>query len=83
MKLQIGIILTALAVAHALPISEAEIRKKSSDGLRLIDLAADAEPVWMTEDEKLELIRNDVGFVSVSFVYAYILAESRVSSSLT
>ena len=45
-------------------ITEAELAENAAQGLRLIDLEAGVDPVWMTEDEKLELIRADKNFVS-------------------
>ena len=54
----------AAAVTCQALITEDEIAEKSAQGLRLIDYEEGAEPVWMTEDQKLELIRADKNFVS-------------------
>lgn len=63
-------ILAAIAlIAHAVPISHNEIVDKSAQGLRLLSLAEGAEPVWKTEDEKLELMRARIKFFDVTEVY--------------
>ena len=54
----------AAAVTCKALITEAELAEKAAQGLRLIDFEEGVEPVWMTEDEKLELIRADKNFVS-------------------
>jgi len=57
-----GIVLTSLSIVRAgsTPI---EVRENSAKGLRLLGLAKGAEPVWKTENEKLELLRSHVHFV--------------------
>ncbi|KAG5637291.1 hypothetical protein H0H81_005086 [Sphagnurus paluster] len=66
-----NLVLAAVAlVAHAVPIiSPDEIAVKSGEGLRLLSLAEDVEPVWKTEDEKLELMRAGIKFFDVTEVY--------------
>ncbi len=56
-------LLASLLVAHAVPIAHDEIVSKTADGLHLLSLAEDEDPVWKTEDEKLELLRQGVQFV--------------------
>ncbi|EEB91933.1 hypothetical protein MPER_09634, partial [Moniliophthora perniciosa FA553] len=46
-----------------------EIEANVAQGLRLLTLADDADPVWKTEEEKLELKRQDVPFFDVTEVY--------------
>jgi leucyl aminopeptidase len=58
----LGLALAALSVQAA--ISEAELKENSAKGLRLISLEDGVDPVWKTEDEKLELMRAFVNFVS-------------------
>lgn len=58
-----GLVVLALALVRAAPIEPTELHSKAAQGLRLLDLAEDAEPVWKTEDEKLELMRAGVHFV--------------------
>jgi bacterial leucyl aminopeptidase len=48
----------------AAPFTHVEIESKASQGLRLLRLSEDSEPVWKTEDEKLELLRVKTKFVS-------------------
>lgn len=59
---------TAFLTAAA-PVSSSEIQEKSAQGLRLLSLAEDADPVWKTEDEKLDLQRQDVHFFDVTETY--------------
>jgi len=54
---------TLVAVASAAPLSTTEIETKAAQGLRLLALSDTEEPVWKTEDEKLELMRQFVKFV--------------------
>lgn len=49
--------------ASAAVIPAAELRTKAAKGLRLISLEEGAEPVWKTEAQVLDLIKDDVGFV--------------------
>jgi leucyl aminopeptidase len=64
------LLLSALLLSiHAAPVTHDEIVSKSSNGLRLLSLAEDAEPIWKTEDEKLELMRAGVHFFDVTDVY--------------
>ena len=56
-------------LSAAAPISSSEIEEKSAQGLRLLSLSEDAEPVWKTEDEKLELKKQDVHFFDVTETY--------------
>lgn len=53
--------LTALSVRAA--ISETELRENTAKGLRLLSLEDGADPVWKTEDEKLEIMRAHKNFV--------------------
>ena len=58
-------VFVAAAVACRAAISPSEIAEKSAKGLMLIDLNEGVDPAWMTEEQKLKLIRADIGFVSV------------------
>ena len=49
--------------ASAAVIPASELRSKAASGSRLISLEEGAEPVWKTESEVLDLIKEDVGFV--------------------
>ncbi|KAG5647471.1 hypothetical protein DXG03_009402 [Asterophora parasitica] len=72
MRLTLSLVLAALSlVAHAVPIiTPSEIALKSSRGLRLLSLADGVEPVWKTEDEKLQLMRAGINFFDATEVYA-------------
>lgn len=59
-------VFAALALVRAAPLSHSEIEAKASAGLRLLSLKEGAEPVWKTEDEKLDLLRARVQFVIFS-----------------
>ncbi|TFK39865.1 aminopeptidase [Crucibulum laeve] len=69
LQLLVNLAFTALVFVHAAPISHAEIKTKSAQGLRLLSLGEDVEPVWKTEDEKLDLMRSGVKFFDVTEVY--------------
>lgn len=56
--------LLALAAGIQAVITEAEIAEKSAQGLSLLQLGDGAEPIWVTETQKLSLIAADVRFVS-------------------
>ncbi|KAF5332142.1 hypothetical protein D9611_008157 [Ephemerocybe angulata] len=70
----------AVAVTCRATISETELATKAAQGLRLIDYDVVAEPIWMTEDEKLELIRANKNFFDVTDTYEP--AESVVALKL-
>ncbi|KAI0643932.1 Zn-dependent exopeptidase [Trametes meyenii] len=59
----------AFGAVCAAPITPAELVDKAAKGYRLLSLAEGAEPVWKTEEEKLELLRADVHFFDVTEVY--------------
>ncbi|KAF8662808.1 hypothetical protein AX16_001090 [Volvariella volvacea WC 439] len=62
-------VLGAVALANAAPPTEAEFKEGVAKGLRLLSLGPNEDPVWKTEEEKLEIIRSDVGFFDVTDVY--------------
>ncbi|KAJ8462383.1 hypothetical protein ONZ45_g17956 [Pleurotus djamor] len=64
-----GFVLLALTLVRAAPIETSEIHAKAAQGLVLLELAEGAEPVWKTEDEKLELMRAGVQFFDVTETY--------------
>lgn len=51
----------------SIPISE--VQEKASQGLRLLQLGDDLEPVWKTEEEKFDLLEQNVGFFDVTETY--------------
>lgn len=67
MRLQFAVfaaLLVALALVHSAPtITPDEIAAKSSQGYRLLSIVDGEDPVWKTEDEKLQLMREEVQFV--------------------
>jgi leucyl aminopeptidase len=63
MKLSLAFILAAIAAAVAIPITKDEIATQAAQGLRLLRLSEDAAPIWVTEAEMFQLIRDGVGFV--------------------
>ena len=60
---------TLVAVAYAAPLSTSEIETKAGQGLRLLSLSETEDPVWKTEDEKLELMRQFVKFVRATRIH--------------
>lgn len=64
------LVVLALGVSIlAAPLTSSEIQEKSDAGLRLLSLDENAAPVWKSEDEKLELMRQGVHFFDVTEVY--------------
>lgn len=66
MRLQFAVfaaLLVALALVRSAPITPDEIAAKSSQGYRLLSIVDGEDPVWKTEDEKLQLMREEVQFV--------------------
>ncbi|KAG6826400.1 hypothetical protein H0H92_015965 [Tricholoma furcatifolium] len=63
-------IFVALTIAsvHAI-ITQSEIAENSAKGLRLISLGYDADPVWKTKEERLDLKRANVAFQDVTETY--------------
>jgi leucyl aminopeptidase len=53
----------------SVPIAISEVQEKSAQGLRLLQLGEDLEPVWKTEDEKLELMKQRVNFFDITETY--------------
>ncbi|TFL04353.1 aminopeptidase [Pterulicium gracile] len=67
MKLTIGFVLAAfLAFTQAIPVSKSEIQEKAVQGLRLLQFEEHLDPVWKTEDERLDYIRKNVNFFDVT-----------------
>lgn len=53
------------SAACAAPVTTQELAVMAAKGYRLLDLEEGAAPVWKTEEEKLELLRANVHFVSI------------------
>ncbi|KAL5640535.1 hypothetical protein ACGC1H_007696 [Rhizoctonia solani] len=64
--LALGSLLSSLGVL-AVPI--AEFDAKVAAGFRLIQTSDDKAPFWATEDEKLELLRKDIGYFDLTETY--------------
>ncbi|KAF9269163.1 Zn-dependent exopeptidase [Marasmius fiardii PR-910] len=70
MKLQIFLALAiTLRFANCAPISHEEVVANVANELRLLSLEDGADPVWKTEDEKLELMRAGKQFFDVTDTY--------------
>ena len=80
MKLSISTLVIATCLLSATArITLQEIHEKSAKGLHLIDLSEDAEPVWKTDEQVLELISKNVGFVrSFRFLLILLLVNVRL-----
>ncbi|KAF8074637.1 Zn-dependent exopeptidase [Lyophyllum atratum] len=61
------LLLASSASCAAIPL--AELRSASTDGLRLLSLKDGAEPVWRTENDRLDLLRSGIQFFDVTDVY--------------
>ncbi|KAK0501397.1 aminopeptidase [Armillaria luteobubalina] len=72
MRLQVVVfaaLLASLALVQSAPITSDEIETKSAQGYRLLSIVDGEYPVWKTEDEKLQLMREEVQFFDVTDVY--------------
>ena len=58
-------ITAALGVVRAAPVASKEVADMAAKGYRLLSLAEGTEPVWKTEEEKLELLRSKTHFVGL------------------
>ena len=59
-------LLVAFSLVRAAPISSQEIERKSAEGLSLLRLGADTDPVWKTQEEKWGLKKAGVNFMDVT-----------------
>ncbi|THU95528.1 Zn-dependent exopeptidase [Dendrothele bispora CBS 962.96] len=70
MKLiSVGLLLFVALFAHSAPIAHDEIVSKTAEGFRLLRLEDGAEPEWVTEDQKLELMKTGKHFFDVTEVW--------------
>lgn len=60
------IFLAASSLVGAVPINSQEIERKSAEGLFLLRLGLDVDPVWKTEEEKWELKKAGIDFMDVT-----------------
>lgn len=65
----LSLVAALLPAALGAPISHDELVTNSAQGLRLLQLGETVDPVWKTEDEKLELLRSGSQFMDVTEVY--------------
>ena len=61
-----AVLLATSSLVGAVPISSQEIENKSAEGLSLLRLGPDVDPVWKTEEEKWELKKAGVNFMDVT-----------------
>ena len=59
-------LLAASSLVGAVPIGAQEIKRQSAEGLSLLRLGPDVDPVWKTEEEKWELKKAGIGFMDVT-----------------
>ncbi|KAG6856932.1 hypothetical protein H0H87_012185 [Tephrocybe sp. NHM501043] len=70
MKLLYSLLCAAIVVASVqAKVTHEDLAKNKEKGLRLLHLENGADPIWKTEDEKLELKRKDVNFMDVTEVW--------------
>ncbi|KAJ6592192.1 hypothetical protein DFH09DRAFT_1415128 [Mycena vulgaris] len=67
----LGVACAAFVAVNAVAIAHEEIVAKAAQGLRLLSLEEGADPVWKTEEEKLELMRADISFFDVTDTWEY------------
>ena len=65
-----AVLLATSSLVGAVPIGSQEIDDKSAQGLSLLRLGPDVDPVWKTEDEKWELKKSGVNFMDVTRTWA-------------
>ncbi|KAL0577911.1 hypothetical protein V5O48_004076 [Marasmius crinis-equi] len=85
MRLQafLALLAVVLPLVGSAPISHEEIEANVAQDLRLLSLEDGADPVWKTEDEKLELMRAGKKFFDVTETYELeenLAAESKLGS---
>ncbi|KAF4584830.1 hypothetical protein EYR40_001645 [Pleurotus pulmonarius] len=69
LRLAVLLALSFIGIQATSPIPSSEITAKAAQGLRLIELGEDLEPVWKTEDEKNNLILSRTRFFDVTDTY--------------
>ncbi|KAK7448888.1 hypothetical protein VKT23_013620 [Stygiomarasmius scandens] len=67
--ISVGLLFLVALFVHAAPITHDEITSKTAEGFRLLRLEDGAEPEWVTEDQKLELMRAGKKFFDVTEVW--------------
>lgn len=60
------VLLVASTLAGAIPTSPQEIEKEPTEGLSLLLLGPDVDPVWKTEEEKWALKKAGIDFMDVT-----------------
>ncbi|KAL4257405.1 Peptide hydrolase [Pleurotus pulmonarius] len=65
LRLAVLLALSFIGIQATSAIPSSEITSKSAQGLRLIQLGEDLEPVWKTDDEKENLIRSRTRFFDI------------------
>ncbi|KAJ3523143.1 hypothetical protein NMY22_g11579 [Coprinellus aureogranulatus] len=64
------LLLVTVLSTNALPlIPSSEIATKSAQGLRLLSLSESGSPVWKTENEVLDLVKQGKNFFDVTDTY--------------
>ncbi|KIY71861.1 Zn-dependent exopeptidase [Cylindrobasidium torrendii FP15055 ss-10] len=61
--------LAAATLVTAATLSSEEIAQKADQGLALLRFAENVDPVWHTEDERLDFLRNGTRFMDVTFTW--------------
>ncbi|KAF4572379.1 hypothetical protein EYR36_006873 [Pleurotus pulmonarius] len=69
LRLAVLLALSFIGIQATSPIPSSEITVKAAQGLRLIELGEDLQPVWKTEDEKNNLILSRTRFFDVTDTY--------------
>ena len=65
-----AVLLAASSLVGAVPVDPQEVEKLSAEGLFLLRLGPDVDPVWKTEEEKWELKKAGVNFMDVTETWA-------------
>lgn len=62
----VPVLLVVSSLVGAIPIGPQEIEREAAEGLSLLRLGADADPVWKTEEEKWALKEAGTNFMDVT-----------------
>ncbi|KAG6864152.1 hypothetical protein C0991_012007 [Blastosporella zonata] len=69
MKLLYSLCVAFVTTSVQAKVTYTELAENRAKGLHLLSLQPDVDPVWKTEDEKLDLMRADVNFMDVTEVF--------------
>lgn len=75
------VLLVVSSLAGAIPIGPQEVEKAPAEGLSLLRLGPDVDPVWKTEEEKWALKKAGVNFMDVTETWLDMQSNPALSGS--